>query len=140
MDLADLAAYRPKRFSFDFKSETRRESHRAHHAQFVFCETAVGLADGSNDFCFEVGLSAHEIEHFSRVVPHQQAVDRKVAALHIFPRGLCVDDPVRVAAVTVGDVGAEGRDLHLEEVAAVVARAEDFDHAEAGADGDGAAE
>src|SRR5258708_8980496 len=68
VDLADVAAYRPKRFGFDFESETRGESHRAHHAEFVFCKTAVGLADGFNCFRFEGSLAAHEIQHFSPVV------------------------------------------------------------------------
>src|ERR1700681_4619343 len=68
VDLPDVAAYGPKRGGFDFEAEARRKSHCAHHAEFVFCETALGLADGSNDFRFEVRLPADEIEHFFRVV------------------------------------------------------------------------
>src|SRR5438270_229687 len=48
-------------------------------------------------------------------------------------------DGVGVAAVAVGDVGAEGGDLDFER-AGGRARAEHLDDAEAGADGDGAAE
>ena len=116
MYLLDVAAYRPKRFGFDFESETRREAYRAHHAEFVFRKTTVGRADGADDFCLEVGLPAHEIEHFSRVMRHQQAVDRKVAAPHIFLRGTCVDHTVRVAAITVAHVRAERGNFDLQTI------------------------
>ncbi len=116
MDLRHVLANGAKRCSFDFEAETRRESHRSHHAEFVFRETAAGLADGSNDFGFEVGLSAHEIEHFSRVVPHQQSVDRKVSALHIFLRGLRINDTVWVPAITVAHVRAECGNFDLQSI------------------------
>ena len=116
MDLVNVAAYRPKRGGFDCEAEARRESRRAHHAEFVFRETAVGLADGSYDFRFEVRLPVHEIDDFSRVVPHQQAVDRKVAAFDIFLRGLRVNDAVRVAAITIAHVRAERGHLDFEAI------------------------
>src|SRR5882762_3949525 len=43
----DVAAYGVKSFGFDFKSEARRESYRAHHAELIFFEPAVGFADGA---------------------------------------------------------------------------------------------
>ena len=65
-----VAANGAKSFGFDFESEARGESHRAHHAEFVFLETAIRLADGANDFRFEVGLSPDVVQHFAAVVAH----------------------------------------------------------------------
>ncbi len=116
VDLAGVAAYRPKRCGFDFESETCGESHRAHHAEFIFSKTAVGLADGSNDFRFEVSLPAHEIEHLSRVVAHQQPVDGKVAALNVLLRRLRINHTVRVPAITVAHVRAKRGNFDFETI------------------------
>ena len=116
MYLLDVAAYRPKCCGFDLESEARCEAYRAHHAEFVFRKTPVGLADGADDFGLEVGPPAHEIEHFPRVVRHQQAVDRKVASPHIFLRSICVDHTVRVAAITVAHVRAERGNFDLQTI------------------------
>src|SRR5713226_962727 len=116
MDLGHVQANGAKRFGFDLEAESRGESHRTHHAQFVFRETAAGLADGSNDFSFQVSLSANVVEHFAAVVAHQQAVDGKVAALNVLLRRLRIDDTVRVAAVAVAHIRAEGSYFHFQPI------------------------
>src|SRR5712692_11979383 len=99
-----MAANGAKCCGFNFETEPRGEAHRAHHAEFVFRETANGLADSSNCFCFEVGLSADEVEHFAAVMAHQQAIDGKVAALHILLRRFRINHTVWVASVAVTHV------------------------------------
>ena len=86
MDLCRQIADGFESDAVDGKSETRSETHRAHHAKFVFREAAAGLADGANDSSFEVRLAADEVEHFAGIVAHQQAVDREIAALNVFLR------------------------------------------------------
>jgi len=63
-----VAADCSKRFGSISNPEARANSTAPHHSELVSVETAVGLADGPNDFCFDVGLSANEIEHFTAVV------------------------------------------------------------------------
>ena len=48
----------------DGVSEAGGKAHRAQHAEFVFGEAQLGIADGANDFGFEVLAPADEIQHF----------------------------------------------------------------------------
>ncbi len=128
-DRSSMFTNRAECSRFDLESEARGESHRAHHAQFIFPETAIRLADGANDFRFEVGLSANVVEHFAAVVAHQQTVDGKVAPLHVLLRRFRINHAVRVAAIAIAHVRAEGRNLNFHSIAG------NQDHTELCADG-----
>src|SRR5580704_86460 len=54
------------------------------HAEFVFPKAAVGVANSADDMGLEILLACDEIEDFSGVVAHQEAVDGEVAALNVF--------------------------------------------------------
>ena len=112
-----MPAYRTKRFGFDFEAKARGEAHCAHHAEFIFCEAPVRLADSSNHVRLEISLPADVVEHFAGVVAHQQAVDGKVAALHVFLRHLRINHAVRVPAIAVTNVRAEGGHFDFQSVA-----------------------
>src|SRR5260370_8643951 len=99
MYFGDMAADGAKSLGFDSESEARGEPHGAHHAELIFLETAIGFADGANDFRFEVSLSADEVEHFAAVVAHHQTVDGEVSALHIFLRHFRINPPAPVPAL-----------------------------------------
>jgi hypothetical protein len=71
---------------FDGVSEASRKPDGAEHAEFVFGETAGGIADGADDFSGEIGATADEVENFAGVVAHEEAVDGEIAALNVFFR------------------------------------------------------
>ena len=47
----------------DFEIESRREADGSQHAQIVFGETALGIANGTDDSSLQVGLAAYEIQN-----------------------------------------------------------------------------
>ena len=98
------------------ESEAGRETYRAHHAEFVFREAAPRFTDGANDPGFQVGLPADKVENLAVVVTHQQAVDGEVAALHVFLRRLRINHAVRVAAIAVTHIRAEGRHFYFPAI------------------------
>jgi len=79
-------------------------------------EAAVRLADSSNHVRLEIALPADVVEHFAGVVADQQAVDGKVAALHVLLRHLRINHAVRVTAVAVTYVRAEGSHFDFQSV------------------------
>ena len=76
-------------------------------------------------FC-EVGLAAHEVDHFPRERVHEHSVDREVAASGV-ELGRAEDDRSGATAVHVSPVAAKSRDLDFD---ARVTRMPDPDNAE----------
>ncbi len=111
VDFARVSADGDESCGFDGVAETRSEADGAQHAEFVFSETAGGVADGADDSCGKISAAADEVEDFAGVVAHQQAVDSEIAALDIFFGSLGIDDLVGMAAVGITDIGAEGGDF-----------------------------
>ncbi len=115
---------------FDLEAEARGEADGAQQAQLVFFKAAIGLADGADDAGIEIGETADVVDHgraqrrrsakvsLQRAACTQwieeQAVDGEVAALDVFVGAERVADLVGMAAVGVGAVGAEGRNLGHE--------------------------
>ena len=114
----------------DREVETSGEADGAEHAQLVFGEAEVGVADGADEVVGEVGLAVDEIEEggvhrgldlFAFGVElsveleadgvEKHAVDREVAAVDVVGGGGGEADGVGAAAVGVGAVVAEGGDL-----------------------------
>src|SRR4029079_11680658 len=114
MDSAGQLLDRSKRFRLDGVSEAGGKAHRAQHAQFVFGKAKLGLANGANDPGIEVFATGNEIHHFIPNGIEQQAVDGKITALDIFLRTFAEAYLVRMAAITVADIAAEGG--HLDGV------------------------
>ena len=98
------------------ESEAGRETHAAHHAEFVLREAAPGLTDGANDPGFQVGLPADKVENFAAVVTHQQAVDGEVAALHVFLRRPRINHAVWMTAIAVTHIRAEGGHFYFQAI------------------------
>src|SRR5579864_588446 len=96
---------------FNRVAEAGGKAHGAEHAQLVFRESLMGLADGADDALLQVFASAHVVKDFARIGIKQQAVDGEVAALHVHTRVFGELDFVRMAAVRVSTVTAEGGDL-----------------------------
>ena len=96
----------------DGVTEPRGEAHRAQHAQLVFGETQSRIADGADDLGSQIFLPADVVEDFVRHGIEQQAVDSKVAALHIFLGALAEAHPVGMAAIAVADVRTESGDFN----------------------------
>ena len=105
----------------DLVIEARGETHGAQHAEFVFFETAVGIADGADDSFFQVVLAADEIENLVGGGIQHHAVDGEVAALRVFAGIFGEADFVGMAAIGVAEVGTEGGDF--DRLAGVLASA-----------------
>ena len=99
----------------------------------ILGEAGLGIADGAEDAGIEVASAVDVVDDvvLNRVVEH--AVDREVAALGVGGR-VAVMHVVGASTVAVIGVAAEGGDFDLVFVQ------QDHDHAELGADLQGAAE
>ncbi len=93
-------------------------------------EPPIGFADGANNSGGQVSAAADIVKDFARVVLHEQAVDREVTARNVFLWGPSVDDLVRMAAIGIAHIAAEGSDFYFDAVA------EDEDDSELGTDPD----
>ncbi len=95
----------------EFVIETCGETHGSEHAQFVFRETALRIADGADESGFQVFASTDEIQNFVGGGVEHHAIDGEVAALHVLARVFGEANLVGMAAVGVADVGAKGGDF-----------------------------
>ena len=111
-----MFANRFEGFRFDLICKPRREAHRTQHAQLVFREAAVRFADRAYDARAQICLPIDKIQYFAGVVPHQEAVDRKVPPLYVFLRRVCIDHAIRMASVAVAHIRAKRGDLDLNSV------------------------
>ena len=130
LDFRGMPLDRSKRGLFDFEAEPGGKANSAHHAQLVLREPEFGIADGANHSRAQILLAAYEVQYPAVIMSHQQAVDGEVPALYVFLRRIRINHAVRVPAVAVAQVRAEGRDFHFQTVL------RDQDHAELRADGD----
>src|SRR5579871_1782386 len=138
MDLRSEFTDGSKGLRFDRVAEAGGKAHGAKHAQLVFREPLMGLADSANDALLQVFASADVVQDFARIGIEQKAVDGEVAALHVHARILGELDFVRMAAVRISAVTAEGCDLNgvIGGLASVgVAKYRDKHHAELSAHG-----
>ena len=87
--------------------KARGKSHGANHAQLVFAEAHVGLADGADDARADVLAAADEIEHLAGFRVEHQAVDGEVAAADVFLGRSGIFHAIGMAAVGIADVGAK---------------------------------
>ncbi len=114
VDFAGVLANGSQGLWFNCVAETGGETHGAEHAEFVFGETAGGIADGADEPRRQVGLATDVVEDFASVVAHDEAVDGEVTTLDVFFRGFGIDDLIGVAAIGVADIGTEGCDFDFE--------------------------
>lgn len=133
-------------FRLDGVFEAGREANDAQHAELVFFEAAVRVADGADDPVAEIALAADVVEErggeaaglaMQDGIEHH-AVDGEVAAEDVFAGARGEADFGGMAAVEISDIAAKGGDFG-EDFAAVDCVA-DEDDAELGADGKGAGE
>ena len=92
--------------------EARGKADGAQHTQLIFAKAPFGIADGTNQLALEIFAAADEVEHavvVERV--HEQAVDGEIAALYVFARIGAVGNLVRMAAIGVDAIIAEGRNF-----------------------------
>jgi hypothetical protein len=87
----------------DLVIEARGETHGSEHAQFVFGETAVGIADGADDSGLQVGLAAYKIQNLvggkgSNIMPLMVKSRRCASSTRVFGEA----DFVGMTAVGVG--------------------------------------
>ena len=113
----------------DREIEAGGKSHRAEDPEAVFVEPFVGVADRANQAGAQIADTTDEIDHAVVERIEEHAADREVAPARIF------FDRAEVhrrgaAAVDIGRVGAEGRNLEL------IAGDEHHDHSEPGPDRD----
>jgi hypothetical protein len=108
--------------------ETGREADGTEHAEMVLAEARFGIANGAEGFGLDVGLAADEVVELAGAIIGQgvekEAIAGEVAALGVLLGGGEVDG-VRVAAVGVGAISAEGGDFDLEACAVVFVDEED---------------
>src|SRR5205823_4136417 len=97
------------------------------HAQVVFSESLLRIADGANDLCFQVSLTTNVVKDLVLDGIEQQAVDRKIATLNVFLRRLSEAHLVGMPSIAVADVTAISGNLNLERLFAVL-RADDHQH------------
>lgn len=119
VDMASLRADGLKRARLDRKLQSRREPHRAQHAELVFFETLRGIADGAQKSCLQVISAAYKVQNaiFEAVAGficqriQQQAVDGEVPAENVFARIGRKAHRIGAAAIAVHTVVAKGRNL-----------------------------
>ena len=135
-----------------WKSEAGGEADGPEHAEFVFGEAEVGVADGADDAGGEVFAAVDEVEGgggdglfaLQDFGVEEHAVDGEVAAEDVFAGRGGELDGVGAAAVGVAAVVAEGGDFGLDLLAVGIFRGDGFaseadeEDAEVGADGEGA--
>ncbi len=96
--------------------ETRRKTHGAEHAKFIFGKAAFGIADGAHDSGLQIVAASDEIQNpVGGCIEHQgiehHAIDGEIAALHVFARVFAEANFVGMTAIGVAYVRAEGGDL-----------------------------
>ena len=96
------------------KLQTRSKADCAKHAEFVFAETKVRIADGADQVLSQVAASSDEVENVSGLRILEHAVNGEVAAKDVFARIGGEADCVRPAAIQVDPVLAEGCDLRRD--------------------------
>lgn len=114
----------------DRKAERVSKAYGAQHAQVIFSEAAVGIADGTDEFFFQVGLSADVINNFVFNGIPEHSIDGEVSTLGVL-FGAAEVDAVGAAAVLITGVFTKCGDFSLESVF------DNHDDAEGFADGDG---
>src|SRR5208337_3523878 len=112
-DLHRLFSYGFLRRCIQREFQTRRKAHRAQHAQAVFAETLIRVADGANPARADIGLPAHIIDYLllQRIV--EEAVNGEVASQDVLLRSFCVPDLTRMPPVGVASITAERRHFHV---------------------------
>src|SRR5439155_26613966 len=75
---------RPPGFVFNFKLEPSRKTNCTQHSQAVFRETLRRIADGADQFRFQIGPATDEIDHFVLHGIEKHSVDREIAPPRIF--------------------------------------------------------
>ena len=94
-------------------SKPRGQPDGAQAAKLVFAKPGDRVADGAQDVLLQVGLAADVVDQLAGERVHEHAVDREVAPGGV-ELGRAEDDRLGPAAVDVGAVAAEGRDLDLD--------------------------
>lgn len=96
---------------FDFEFESGGEADGPEQAEVIFGEPGFGVADGANEFAVQVGLAVDVVDDGLGLGVVEEGVDGEVAAGGVFGgigfEGYCL----RVAAVGVGAIAAEGGDF-----------------------------
>src|SRR5579885_198708 len=104
---------RAERLGLDIEAEPGCEAHCAQHAQMIFAESALRVADSPDDSLLEIAAAADEIEHLARRRLHQQRIDREIAPHYVLARiGFELDSP-RPAAILIRMIAAKGGHFHL---------------------------
>ncbi len=112
MDLRSKLTDGSKSLLVDGVAKAGGKAHGPKHAQLVLRESLMGLADRADDALLQVFAPAHVVEHFAGVGIEQKAVDGEVAALHVHAGVFGELDFIRMAAVRISAVTAEGRDFN----------------------------
>jgi hypothetical protein len=81
----------------------------------ILAESRVRVADRADHAARQVGAPIHEIEHGAGVGVQHQPVDGEIAAQHVLARIGFKADELRMPAVLVIVIAAEGGHLHLVE-------------------------
>src|SRR5262249_46276397 len=84
----------------------------------VLAESRKGITDGANDAARQIGASVDEIEHTPVHRVHHQSIDGEIATEHVLARIDFEPHLLRMAAVEILMIAAEGGDFHLFEVVA----------------------
>src|SRR5437660_4845245 len=111
-----MPAYGIERLRLNFETKTSGEAHRTQQSQLVLAKTAIRFADCPDNPSRQISLPADIVEHFARVVSHQQPVNREIAPLYVFFWAAREHHGVRMPPIRITDVSAEGSHLHLPTV------------------------
>src|SRR6185312_7381220 len=79
----------------------------AEHAQLVFCKALMSLTDGADNPVLQIFAAVHVVEDFTSIGIKQQAVDGKVAALHVKACVLGELNFIGMPAVRISTVAAK---------------------------------
>ena len=105
-----LQMHGARRSGLDVEIQHGGKAQGAQYAQRVLVKAHVGLAHAADDLIFEVLLAAHIVDQPRLLVPAQR-VDGEIAPLHVLIEIAGEHHVVRMAAVLVFAVDAEGGDL-----------------------------
>src|SRR5438876_9515280 len=94
------------RLVLDFISEPCAKTYGAQNPEFVFFEASMRVADGTNQFCFDIGLAVDVIDHFFGGWVVKQSIDSEITPQNVLLR-ICEHDAGRTPPIDIGLIGSK---------------------------------
>ena len=124
-----------KSLGLNFVAQAGCKTDCAQHAQFVFGESLLRIADGANDVVFQVGLTMNVVEDLFLDGIEQQPVDGEVAPLDIFLGRLGKAHLIGMPSVGIANIATICGHFNFEGLRTILRTDDHQDYAELSAYG-----